>query len=162
MKIGDEFDYRNAKAIIQKDNPQLLKEVYSILNNPKNKLKLEQKKGKKQRRLSEQIKEFFLKNKDWEKEFPPKSLPNMAYDLLKDKRFPIEIEIGHMRLVYADFFEYLLEYSKDFIKAGIMIVCNDPLKFGKKWQNSLESTRRKIESIKETFLVPVLVIGVDP
>lgn len=60
------------------------------------------------------------------------------------------------------FFEFLADYSKEFIKAGIMIVCNDPLKFGHKWQNSIKSTARKIIAIKETFLVPILIIGIDP
>jgi len=162
MKIGDEFDYRNAKAIIQKTNPKLFKEIYSILNNPKNKLKLKTKEGTMQRDVSEQIRKHFMKHKGWKKEQKPEAIPTMRYDLVKDKQFPIEIEVGHTRLVYADFFEYLSEYSKEFIKAGIMIVCGDPSKFGHKWHNSIKSTKNKIEKIKETFLVPVWVIGVNP
>ena len=67
-----------------------------------------------------------------------------------------------MRLVYADFFEYLADYSKGFVKAEIMIVCGDPSKFGHTWHNSIKSTQKKIGAIKESFLVPVLVIGIEP
>jgi hypothetical protein len=161
MKAISEFNYRNAKEIIQQSNPKLLNEIYKILNDEENKLSLESREGKKQRDTSKQIKQFFLLE-GWKEEQKCKAIPEMKYDLLKDENFPIEIEVGHMRLVYADFFEYLADYSKGFIKAAIMIVCNDPVKFGFKWQNSIKSTKNKIEKIKETFLVPVLVIGIEP
>lgn len=161
MKIASEFNYRNAKEIIQQDNSELLKEIYKILNDPNNKLNLNLVEGKKLRDTSKQIKQFFLK-KGWKDEVGCKAISEMKYDLVKDENFPIEIEVGHMRLVYADFFEYLADYSKEFIKAGIMIVCADPLKFGHIWHNSLKSTKNKIEKIKESFLVPIWVIGIDP
>ena len=82
-------------------------------------------------------------------------------DLVKED-IPIEIELGHQRLVYADFFEFMADYSNGHIPLAIMIVTGDPKKFGHTWHNSLESTKRKILAIKETFLVPVLVIAVDP
>lgn len=159
MKIIEEFNYRNAKEIIQQNNSELLNEIYEILNNGS--IKLEIKENKHQRDTSDQIQQIFL-SKDWNKEVHSKAVPGMKYDLVKDKDFPVEIEIGHMRLVYADFFEFLADYSKGFIKAGIMIVCNDPLKFGHTWHNSLKSTKNKIEAIKESFLTPILVIGIDP
>lgn len=43
-----------------------------------------------------------------------------------------------------------------------MIVTGAPEKFGHEWYNSLASTKKKIEAIKEAFLVPVFVIAVDP
>ena len=159
MRIIDEFNYRNAKEIIQQNNPELLKELYNILNNVSLNLEIEE--GKHQRDTSSQIQQIFV-SKGWNKEVTCKAISGMKYDLVKDENFPIEIEIGHMRLVYADFFEFLADYSKEFIKAGIMIVCNDPLKFGHTWHNSLKSTKNKIEAIKESFLVPILVIGIDP
>lgn len=161
MKIVSEFNYRNAKEIIQQNNPELLKEIYNILNDEDNRLNLKPLDGMLQRDTSRQIKQFFLKQ-GWKEEVKCKAIPEMKYDLVKDEDFPVEIEVGHMRLVYADFFEYLADYSKEFIKAGIMIVCSDPLKFGHIWHNSLKSTKNKIEKIKESFLVPILVIGVDP
>jgi hypothetical protein len=161
MKVASEFNYRSAKEIIQKYNPSLLEEIYEILNDEKNKLDLDLKQGKIQRDTSNQIKQLFI-NKNWHEEIDSKAIPEMAYDLVKDESFPIEIEVGHMRLVYADFFEFLADYSKEFIKAGIMIVCDDPLKFGHTWHNSIKSTARKIIAIKETFLVPILVIAIDP
>lgn len=159
MKIVEEFNYRNAKEIILQNNPELLKEIYELLKNIK--LKLDLKEGRYQRDTSRQIQEFFML-KGWNGEVTCKSIPKMKYDLIRDENFPLEIEISHMRLVYADFFEFLADYSKEFIKAGIMIVCNDPLKFGHAWHNSIKSTRNKIEAIKESFLVPILVIGIDP
>ena len=161
MKIVSEFNYRNAKEIIQQLNPSLLNEIYYILNNDTNKLDLSEKEENKLRDVSKQIKLFFLE-KNWKEEQSCKAILDMRYDLIKDNNFPIEIEVGHMRLVYADFFEFLADYSKDNIKAAIMIVCNDPLKFRHTWHNSMKSTKNKIENIKETFLVPLLVIGIDP
>lgn len=159
MKVVEEFNYRNAKEIIQQNNPRLLKELYEILSNIS--LNLRSEKGKHQRDTSSQIQKVFV-SKGWDKEVTCKSISGMKYDLVKDINFPIEIEVGHMRLVYADFFEFLSDYAKGFIRAGIMIVCNDPLKFGHTWHNSLKSTKNKIEAIKESFLVPILVIGIDP
>ena len=159
MKVVSEFNYRNAKEIIQQNNPDLLREIHEILENISLNLKIED--GKHQRDTSNQVQKVFV-SKQWKKEVKCKAIPGMKYDLVKDKNFPIEIEIGHRRLVYADFFEFLADYSKEFIKAGIMIVCDDPLKFGYSWQNSLKSTKGKIKAIKESFLVPILVIGVNP
>ena len=89
------------------------------------------------------------------------SLPDLRYDLLKGD-VPVEIEIGHERLVYAVFFKFLADYSKNKIPAGIMFVAETPEDFGHDWHNSRENTRRKIEAISETLLVPMLVLGVGP
>jgi len=43
-----------------------------------------------------------------------------------------------------------------------MVVCEDPIKFGHIWHNSIKSTSNKIEKIKETFLVQLLVLGIVP
>jgi len=150
MKIVSEFNYRNAKEIIQKTNPELFEEIQDILNKELNQLNLKLPDGKMQRDTSRQIQEFFVQ-KSWKKEVQCRAIPEMKYDLVKDENFPIEIEVGHMRLVYADFFEYLADYSKEFIKAGIMIVCADPLKFGHKWQNSIKSTKIKLKRLKNLF-----------
>lgn len=158
MKIIGEYDYRKAKSIIKNGNPKIIKEIYSILNDSKNKINLKSK-GK-QRDISEQIKLFFIK-KGWKTEQPSYSIKELRYDLLKDK-IPIEIEIGHERLVYADFFEFLIDYSNSEINAAIMIVTGNPKDFGHTWHNSLQSTKRKLESIKKSFLVPILVIGIEP
>ncbi len=70
--------------------------------------------------------------------------------------------MGHQRLVYADFFKYLADYSQQRIPAAFMIVTDDPHSYGHNWHCSLESTRRKIEAIASVYLVPTLVISVDP
>jgi hypothetical protein len=85
----------------------------------------------------------------------------MQYDLLKGQ-VPIEIEIGHERLVFPDFFEFLADYSSGHIAAAVMIVTGNPKAFGHSWHCSLRSTQRKIESVKGVYLVPTLVIAVDP
>ena len=85
----------------------------------------------------------------------------MRYDLLKSD-VPIEIEIGHERLVYAVFFKFLADYSQRKIPAGVMVVTQNPKDFGHNWHNSLESTRRKIEAISSALLVPILVLGLQP
>jgi len=56
----------------------------------------------------------------------------------------------------------MADYSNNHIPLGIMIVTGDPNKFGHSWHNSLDSTRKKILAIQEVFLVPVLVIAIDP
>ncbi len=158
MKVVGEFSYRSAREILERKHPEILKEIYEILNEPNNEINLETTGS--QRRLSAQVQEWFI-DKGWEKEKPTFTIEDLRYDLLKD-HVPIEIEIGHQRLVYADFFEFMADYSKEQILLGVMIVTGDSEKFGHTWHNSLESTRRKIVAIKESFLVPILVIAVDP
>jgi len=158
MKIVDEFNYRHAREILERKKPELLKEIISILNNPNNKIDLTM--SDKQRKLSSPVQNWFV-SKGWKKEQDTFSIPGLKYDLLKGN-IPIEIELGHERLVYADFFEFMADYSKQHIPLGIMVVTGNPEEFGHKWHNSLESTRRKILAIEETFLVPVFVIAVDP
>ncbi|KXA91787.1 hypothetical protein AKJ63_00915 [candidate division MSBL1 archaeon SCGC-AAA259D18] len=158
MEVYDEFNYRNAKSVLKKEHPSLLEEIYSILDDPKNKLDLTSE-GK-QRQISKQLQNLFV-DKSWEKEVSVYSIPELKYDLVKDK-LPIEIEIGHKRLVYADFFEFLADYSNGHIKLGIMIVTGEPERFGHTWHNSLDSTKRKIKAIEKVFLVPLLAIAINP
>jgi len=101
MKVVSEFNYRNAKEILEKKSPYILKEIYDILNDPDNRIDLTGTGS--QRRLSAQIQDWFIR-KGWRKEQPAFSIGDLRYDLLKNN-IPIEIEIGHQRLVYADFFK---------------------------------------------------------
>jgi hypothetical protein len=158
MKLVDEYDYRNAKAILQATEPEHLAEIYAILSDPKHVLDLG--KGQQQRKLSPQVKRWFLA-RGWKEEQPAFSVPGMHYDLLK-ARTPIEIEIGHERLVFPDFFEFLADYASGHISAAVMIVTGTPKLYGHTWHCSLRSTQRKIESVKSVYLVPTLVIAVDP
>lgn len=158
MQIAEEFSYRNGKEILQSKKPMFVKEILDILQKPNNKLDLTSQGG--QRTLSSQIQKWFV-DKAWEKEKSSFSIPSLHYDLVKEE-IPIEIEIGHERLVYADFFEFMADYSKGFIPLGVMIVTENPNKFGHNWHNSLKSTVRKIDAIKETFLVPLWIIGINP
>ena len=158
MKITREFDYRNAKSILKSTHPRMVKEIVTILNNRGKAIDLTP--SGKQRKLSSQVQNYFLES-GWGKEVASPSLPEMSYDLMKDG-VAIEIELGHKRLVFADFFEFLADYSSESISAGVMIVASDSEKFGHKWHNSVASTQRKIESIDRLFLVPIWVIGIDP
>jgi hypothetical protein len=75
---------------------------------------------------------------------------------------PIEIEIGHQRLVFPDFFEFAADHAKQNIAAGVLIVTHDPMQFGHDWHCSLASTKLKIASVADWLTVPLLVIAVDP
>ena len=158
MRITGKLDYRNAISVLEFAVPGIVTEVEGILKDPEHILDFE-KKGK-QRNLSKQLQTWF-RDAGWETEAPSFSIPDMRYDLLKG-RIPIEIELGHQRLVFPDFFEFLVDYSKEQIPAAIMVVTGDPELFGHNWHCSLSSTSRKIDAIREVFLVPLLVIAVDP
>jgi hypothetical protein len=156
MKVVDEFNYRNAFSIIESQSPKTLEEIRKVLLS--NELHLETK-GK-QRDLSAQVQEWFEES-GWELERPCFAITEMRYDLYK-YGIPIEIELGHQRLVFPDFFKFLADYSKSFIPAAIMIVAGNSMEFGHNWHCSIDSTKRKIEAIKEVFLVPLLVIAINP
>jgi hypothetical protein len=159
MKIFGELDYRNAKAVLNATNPTIIPEIYSILTHKNHTLDVTPIEGR-QRNLSSQVKQWFV-DEGWLEERPCFAIPEMKYDLLKEN-IPIEIELGHQRLVFPDFFEFLADFSKGYIPAAVMIVTGTPLKYGKDWHCCISSTKRKIEAIREVFLVPVLVIGIDP
>jgi hypothetical protein len=159
MKLFGEFDHRNAKAILSATASEELKEIYEILQHVDSRINLEAVTAP-QRQLSTQLKSWFV-SRAWEAEHRAFSVPGMHYDLFKNG-VPIEIEIGHERLVFPDFFEFLADYSNGHISAAVMIVTGTPRLFGHSWHCSLRSTQRKIESIKGVYLVPTLVIAVDP
>ena len=158
MRITGERDYRNAKAVLKSASPGTLEEIISILTEPGRHLDLS-KKGR-QRTLSKQVQSWFV-DRGWQKEARSFSIPEMRYDLLKE-HIPVEIELGHERLVFPDFFEFLADFSKSEIPCAVMVVTGEPQLFGHDWHCSLKSTSRKIDAIREVFLVPVLVLAVDP
>ncbi len=159
MRILGEFDYRNAKGILESRRGAILEEIYRLLNADEFKLKLGPASGKLQN-LSRQIQRYFADH-GWSVEHPLFTLPDLRYDLVKED-VPIEIEIGHERLVYAVFFKFLADYSQHRIPAGVMVVTGNPRDFGHTWHNSLENTRRKIQAISGALMLPMLVIGVKP
>jgi len=158
MRIAREFDYRNACSVIEGVSPGLLQRVRMTLTSPISILNLEAK-GR-QRSLSAQVQRWFV-DAGWNGEVPAIAVPSMRYDL-HDGKVPIEIELGHERLVYPDFFEFMADHAGLHIPAAIMIVTNTPLLFGHNWHCSIASTERKILAIQSIYLVPTLVIGVDP
>ncbi len=156
MQIVDEYDYRNAKAILERRFPSELKEFYLLLNA----IKLDLMCKSKQKNLSRQI-QLYFKDNGWNIERGLFTLPELKYDITKDN-FVVEIEIGHERLVYAVFFKFLADFSKSKIEAGIMVVTGDATKFGAKWHNSLINTKKKLDGIREVYSTPILIIAVDP
>jgi hypothetical protein len=159
LKVTEEYDYRNAKGILQPVDRENLDELTSALDDPGFRLRIGAPAGK-QQDLSRQVQEAFHK-KGWVLEKPLFSLPDLRYDLYKGQ-IPVEIEIGHERLVYAVFFKFLADYSARKIPAGVMVVTSNPKDFGHTWHNSVVSTRRKMESIQNYLLVPILVLGISP
>jgi hypothetical protein len=155
--VGEPYDYRSAQAVICAHSPSLIDEIRTILTA--NSLELSKAVEKKQRNLSTQIGSWF--DDSWTRERPSDAIQTMKYDLWKSG-IPVEIEIGHQRLVFPDFFKFLADYSKGHIPASIMIVTNSPQMFGNDWHCSIQSTRLKIEAIREVYLVPTLVIPIDP
>ncbi len=158
MRIVEEFNYRNAEAVINAVDSGLLSRLRGVLTAPSSVLNLAVAGGP--RALSSQVQRWF-RAAGWQHEVASVTVPGMRYDLY-DGRVPIEIELGHERLVYPDFFEFLADYSAGHIPAGVMIVTYTPRSFGHTWHCSLGSTRRKILAIGSVYLVPTLVIGVDP
>jgi len=158
MRIVREFNYRNAEAVINAVDSSLLARIRNILTSSTSILNLT--KNGKQRSLSTQVQGWFIKA-GWKGEVPSMAAPGMRYDL-HDGKVPIEIELGHERLVFPDFFEFLADYSQQHIPAAIMIVTHTPSAFGHTWHCSIASTERKILSIQPIYLVPTLVISIDP
>jgi hypothetical protein len=159
MHIIEQFDFRNAEIILKNKYPEIFSELKEILDNPTNELKLKIE-GKKQRNISKQIQKFF-EEKNWKTEQPTFVVPDLIYDAVKEN-VPVEIEISYQRQVYADFFKFLMDYSNGKIEVAVLVVTNDPKKFGHNWHASLKSTKKKLLDIKNNFLVPILVIGINP
>jgi hypothetical protein len=159
VKIGAEFSYRYAKEILQAVSPEELQDIQCVLNDPAN--ILTGNKTKTQRDYSAQIKNWFVSQKNWKAEQPCKAVPGMKYDLQKGL-VSVEIEIGHQRLVFPDFFEFAADHAKQNIAAGVLIVTHDPMCFGHDWHCSLASTKLKISSVADWLSVPLLVIAVNP
>lgn len=160
MEYYHQFSYRNALEILEKKYPYILPEIFDILFDKKNSIDLSNTES--QRKLSSQVQGWFVQ-KGWKKEQPcfSKPLRNLKYDLSKDN-IVMEIELGHQRLIYADLFKFMADYSNTFIDLGIFIVAGEPDRFGHKWHNTLESTRRKILAVQEVFLVPIFILAVNP
>jgi hypothetical protein len=159
MQIGDEFSYRYAKEIIQAVAPAELEDIRCVLNDPRNVLSTST--AKAQRDYSVQIRNWFVSQKEWRAEQPCKAVPGMKYDLQKGV-VSVEIEIGHQRLVFPDFFEFAADHAKQNIAAGVLIVTHDPMRFGHDWHCSLVSTKLKIASVADWLTVPLLVIAINP
>jgi Restriction endonuclease BglII len=156
MQIGAEYSYRYAKEILQAVASEELQDIQCVLNDPRNVLNAD--KAKSQRDYSAQIKNWFVSQKQWKSEQRCKAVPGMKYDLQKGL-VSVEVEIGHQRLVFPDFFEFAADHAKQNIAAGVLIVTHEPMLFGHDWHCSLASTKLKIASVAEWLTVPLFVVA---
>jgi hypothetical protein len=158
MRVSNKFNYRCAEEILQTKYPEQLHEIFAVLNDDNFELS-ENPNGNNS--FSRQIQErFAVVFNGWDLEVSCESAVELRYDLKKG-RVPVEIEIGHQRVVYADFFEFMADHSNGMIDVAVMIVVDDPNQFGHTWHCSVDSTQRKIDSIKSVYNVPTLVLGIS-
>lgn len=133
MKIDATYSYRHALAILEKEYPRELKEIFQTLKGvdfvPLVETKSRSRGGKvvmvksispaKTNTVLYQA----LKAKGWT--VTPKiiseSESNLAADAKKGK-IQIEIQFGNMARWYTDVFKFLLSYSANDIEVGILVV----------------------------------------
>ena len=159
LRLTDSYDYRNAKAILETRDGKTLSHPLSILNDRSIQLRVTRE-AKKNRDISRQIQEAF-RDRGWTLEKALYTLPELRYDL-QSGEIVAEIEIGHERLVYAVFLDFLADYSANKIPVGVIIVTTNPTDFGQNWHNSVEATKKKLLSVQNSMLVPMLVLGISP
>lgn len=158
VSIEGSSSFRNGKEIIKQKSHNEYQAITSLLNSPAIDINLESDAG--QRSLSNPIQQAFVEQ-NWEKEVPVKAISSLKYDLFRNK-IPIEIELSHKRVVYADLFKFLADFSEKEIEAGVFIVAEDPMDFGNSWHNNRASTMKKVQAIEDNYFVPLWVIGISP
>lgn len=158
VKISGESDFRNGKQILKGTNEEEVRSIESILNDRKLDITLDA--DEKQRDLSGPIQNRF-KRQGWQDEEEVTALSGPKYDLFREG-VPIEIELGHKRMVYADFIKFLSDYSNTDIPAAVMVVAENSEDFGNSWHNSRKSTVKKLRAIEDNYLVPIWIIGISP
>lgn len=159
VEILGETSYRGGREIIKQSKPEeygtltriLQGGIFSIDTEPPD---------DGQRDISGQVQRQFVEE-GWKSEVKVQNMDGPKYDLYRNK-VPIEVELGHRRMVYADFFKFLADYSERDIQAGVMIVTENADDFGKSWHNSRSSTLNKLEAVEDNYFVPLWIIGICP
>lgn len=159
VEIQGETSYRGGREIIKQSKPEEYGTLTRILNGNQFTIDIEAP-DKGQRDISGQVQREFV-NEGWETEVSVKNMDGPKYDLFRND-VPIEVELGHRRMVYADFFKFLADYSERDIPAGVMIVTENADEFGKSWHNSRASTLNKLSAVEDNYFVPLWIIGISP
>jgi hypothetical protein len=159
VDIVDETSFRSGREIIKQSRPEEYGTITRLLTG--NKFDIDtQSPEEGQRDISGQVTEQFESN-GWKTEVRVKNMSGPKYDLYRND-VPIEVELGHKRMVYADFFKFLADYSERNIPAGVMIVTENAEDFGRSWHNSRNSTLQKLSAIEDNYFVPLWIIGIEP
>lgn len=159
VDILDETSFRSGREIIKQAKPEEYGTVTRLLDNAEFDIDTESP-DEGQRDISGQVTSQF-EAEGWETEVKVENMDGPKYDLFRND-VPIEVELGHRRMVYADFFKFLADYSERSIPAGVMVVTENADDFGKSWHNSRESTLNKLSAIEDNYFVPLWIIGVEP
>lgn len=159
VEILGETNFRNGREIIKQVKPEEYGTITRLLRGDMFKIDTESP-DEGQRKISDQVTSQF-KAEGWRTEVRVTNMDGPKYDLYRND-VPIEVELGHKRMVYADFFKFLADYSERSIPAGVMIVTENSEDFGKKWHNSRESTLSKLSAIEDNYFVPLWIIGIAP
>lgn len=159
VEILGETSYRGGREIIKQSKPEEYGILTRLLNGNQFSINTESP-DEGQRDISGQVQRQFV-NEGWESEIQVKNMDGPKYDLYKNN-VPIEVELGHRRMVYADFFKFLADYSERDIPAGVMITTESAEDFGKSWHNSRGSTLNKLRAVEDNYFVPLWLIGISP
>jgi len=159
VEIEGETSYRGGREIIKQSRPEEYGTLTRLLDENVFDIDVEIP-DEGQRDISGQVQEQFI-SEGWESEREVANMDGTRYDLYRNE-VPIEVELGHKRMVYADFFKFLADYSERDIVAGVMIVTETSEEFGKTWHNSRDSTVNKLTSVEDNYFVPLWIIGISP
>lgn len=159
VEILGETSFRSGREIIKQAKPEEYGTIVRLLEGGVFDIDTESPESG-QRDISGQVTERF-EAEGWKTEVKVRNMDGPKYDLFRND-VPIEVELGHKRMVYADFFKFLADYSERSIPAGVMIVTENSEDFGKNWHNSRESTLNKLSAIEDNYFVPLWIIGISP
>lgn len=157
--ILNETSYRGGREIIKQSKPEEYGVIKRLLDGGSFSIDIESPEEG-QRSISSQVAEQFAAE-GWETEVTVDNMGRTKYDLYRNE-VPIEIELGHRRMVYADFFKFLADYSERNILAGVMVTAENAEDFGKSWHNTRGSTLQKLEAVEDNYFVPLWIIGIAP
>lgn len=159
VDIVGQTSFRNGREIIKQAKPEEYGTITRLLDGGVFSIDIESPEEG-QRSISSQVTERFEQG-GWETEVGVRNMEGPKYDLYRNE-VPIEVELGHKRMVYADFFKFLADYSERSIPAGVMVVTENSEDFGKSWHNSRDSTLSKLTAIEDNYFVPLWIIGIKP
>jgi hypothetical protein len=140
VEVLGETSYRSGREIIKQAKPEEFGTIDRLLNGGNFELDTESP-DERQRNISDQITDEFSAE-GWQTEVKVKNMDGPKYDLFRNG-VPIEVEIGHRRMVYADFFKFLADYSERHIPAR-------------------DSMMNKLSAVEDNFFVPIWIIGIPP